>query len=116
MCMNTLSIDNVVKNAIEKLFENCVCIDTMDAANNIALATTYGYYANIVFDNTLLKDSFIDKLSSIRPDINVINCNCTINSFFENSFDGFLVFNNLKRCKHLEIIEEIKRYKGILIC
>ena len=70
---------------------------------------------NIVFKNSMIKNHFIDSLSTARPDINVINCNCSVDKFFENDFSGFLVFNNLKRCQHSEIIEEIKNHKGVLL-
>ena len=63
-----------------------------------------------------MKDRFLDKLSTIRQDINVINCNCTVDRFLDNEFNGFLVFNNLKKCQHREIIEEIKKHKAILLC
>lgn len=117
--MKNLSVfirDEFVKKDIDKFFENSICIDTIEQANKMALNVSYGAYANFVFENTACKNIFIDKLNMVRNDINVINCNCTINSFFENDFSGFLVFNNLKHCQHKEIIEEIKKQKGILLC
>jgi hypothetical protein len=54
-------------------------------------------------------------LSTARPDINVINCNSSIDSFLENDFTGLLVYNNLKHCKYKEIIEMINKHKGIII-
>lgn len=117
--MKNLSVfikDEFVKQNIDKLFENCICIDTIDKAIDFAVKVGYGNYANIVFTSSLIKDRFIDKISTIHPDLNVINCNCTIDSFFENSFNGYLIFNNLKRCQHMEIIEEIKKYNAVLLC
>lgn len=117
--MKNLSVfikDEFVKRDIDKLFENCICIDTIEQAIYSALEVSYGTCANIVFSTSTVKDRFLSKLESIIPNINVINCNCTIDSFFENDFNGFLVFNNLKRCQHMEIIEEIKKHKAILIC
>jgi hypothetical protein len=108
--------DEFVKKDIDKFFENSICIDTIEQANKMALNVSYGAYANFVFENTICKNNFLDKLHTVRTDINVINCNCTVNSFFENSFNGFLVFNNLKHCQHKEIIEEIKKHKSILLC
>lgn len=108
--------DEFVKKDIDKFFENSICIDTIEQATKMALNVSYGAYANFVFENTACKNSFIDKLNTARTDINVINCNCTVDKFFENKFDGFLVFNNLKHCQHKEIIEEIKKHNGILLC
>lgn len=107
--------DEFVKRSIDKLFENCICIDTIDEAKELASAVSYGKYANIVFNSSVCKNHFIDELSTACPDIKVINCNCSTDKFFENDFYGFLVFNNLKHCKSTEIIEEIKNHKGILL-
>ena len=117
--MKNLSVfikDEFVKQNIDKLFENCICIDTIDRAVDSALRVTYGSCANIVFTSSIVKDRFLDKLALIHSDLNVINCNCTKDSFFENDFNGFLVFNNLKKCQHAEIIEEIKKHKAVLLC
>lgn len=110
--------DDLVKRDINKLFESNICIDTIEDAINTAVNIAYcrSNCTNIVFSTSAVKDRFITKLESIVQDTNVINCNCTIDSFFENDFSGFLVFNNLKRCQYKEIIEEIKKHKAILLC
>lgn len=108
--------DEFVKKGIDKFFENSICIDTIEQANKMALKVSYGAYANFVFENTACKNAFINRLRIARTDINVINCNCSVNRFLENNFNGFLVFNNLKHCQHREIIEEIKNHKAILLC
>lgn len=114
--LSTFIIDGFVKENIDKFFENGICIETIEQAANAALSVSYGNYANIVFTNTYVKNYFLERLQSYHSDINVINCNCTIDSFLENNFSGFLIFNNLKRCQHAEIIEEIKKHKAILLC
>ena len=117
--MKNLSVfikDEFVKQDIDKLFENCICIDTIENAIDTAINVFYGNYANIVFESSLIKDRFLEKLYTINPNINIINCNCTVNRFFENDFNGFLVFNNLKKCQHKEIIEEVKKYNAVLLC
>lgn len=110
--------DDYINKNIDKLFENNICIRTEEDVNNVVSLINNGSYANVVFTNSILKNIFIDKLSMYRDNINVINCNSTVNRFFENNFDGFLVFNNLTHCKHTEIIDEIRKYshKSILIC
>lgn len=117
--MKNLSVfikNELVKKNIDKLFEKHIYIDTIEQAIDSAVELNYGSCANIVFTCSVIKDRFIDKLATIHSDLNVINCNCTIDSFFENNFNGYLVFNNLKRCQHIEIIEEIKKYNAILLC
>ena len=108
--------DEFIKMNLDKFFENSICIETIDQAEQAVLQINYGDYANIVFENSSIKNNFIDKLMRVRSDVNIINCNCTVNKFFENEFSGFLVFNNLKRCRHAEIIEEIKKHNAILLC
>lgn len=112
--LSTFVKDEFVKN---HLFDEGVYISTIDDADKIISEISYGKYVNIVFEHSGLKDYFINALHTARPDINVINCNCSIDKFYENDFScGLLIFNNVKRCKHPEIIEELKKYKGILIC
>lgn len=119
-CMKDLSVfvkNEFVKKEINKLFNNieCVYIENFEDCNRIANEIGYGKHMNVSFKNGIIKDRFIDLLSSIRTDINVINCNCSLDCFFENDFSGFLVFNNLKRCQYTEIINEIKKHGGIIL-
>jgi hypothetical protein len=109
--------DDLVNRSINKLFESNICIDTIEESIDTAINVAYGSSGctNIIFSTSALKDRFLAKLESMQLELNVINCNCTIDSFFENNFNGFLVFNNLKRCQHTEIIEEIKKHKAILL-
>jgi hypothetical protein len=107
--------DSFVAVGVNKLFENCICIDTMDAVDDVVSDISCGKYASIVFKNSIIKNRFFDMLSTARPDINVINCNSSIDSFLENDFTGLLVYNNLKHCKYKEIIEMINKHKGIII-
>jgi hypothetical protein len=117
--MKNLSLfieDNNIKQSIDKFFENSICIDTIENTVPAVLEVSYGDCASIVFANTSIKNHIIEKLSSYQPELNVINCNCSIDRFFENNFNGFLVFNNLKKCRYMEIIEEIKKHKALLLC
>lgn len=98
------------------LFNESVYISTIDEADKIISEVSYGKYVNIVFKHSGIKDYFINNLHTQRPDINVINCNCSLDVFCANNFDGLLVFNNVNKCKHCEILEDIQKYKGILIC
>lgn len=116
--MKNLSVfikDEFVKKSINKLFEDSICINTIEDTDELISKVNYGKYVNIVFKNSSIKDHFLYEVSTMRPDINVINCNCSIDKFFENDFSGFLVFNNLKHCKYKEIIEKIQQHKGLLL-
>lgn len=120
--MKDLSVfvkNEFVKNEINKLFNNieCVYIESVEECDNIANEIGYDdKHINISFKNSIIKNHFIDVLSCMRTDINVINCNSSLDCFLENDFSGFLVFNNLKRCQHTEIIKEIKKHKAIILC
>lgn len=108
--------DEFIKKA---LFEEGLYVNTLAETEQLVSEVSYGKFVNIVFKNTGMKDLFIDKLLTARPDTNIINCNCSLDKFNElniNNLSGLLVFNNVKKCKHPEIIEAIKTNKGILIC
>jgi hypothetical protein len=107
--------DEFVKKTIDKLFDNCIIIDTMENADDAVAYAACNECNAITFKNSILKRHFIDELSTARPDINIINCNCSVEKFFDNDLSGFLVFDNLKRCQYTEIIEEIKNRKAILL-
>ena len=114
--MKELSIfikDEFIKN---KLFEEGRYINTFEDVNNLVVEATNGNTFNVLFANSYLKDSFLCNLQTFRPDINIINCNSSLNRFYQNNFDGLLVFDNIKKCKEPSILEEIKLHNAILIC
>lgn len=113
--LSTFIKDEYAHSAVNRLFKECVYVNSMDIAERTAKDICYGRRCNIVFENSIYKNRFINVLTTLKPDINVINCNCSVDSFFENDFNGFLVFNNLKYCNNKEIINEITTRKGILI-
>lgn len=107
-----------VKNEFAKkqLFEEYKFIDSIEGVNEIIGSLNCGLYENIKFKNSGLKDYFIDKMRVYRPELNVINCNCSLDSYFENNFSGLIIFNNISRCKYAEILEDINNYNAIRIC
>jgi hypothetical protein len=111
-------LSDFVKNEFAKkqLLEDYKFIDSIEGVDNIISSLNCGIYDNFKFKTSNLKDYFIDKLTTSRPEANIINCNCSIDSYFENNFYGLIIFNNVGRCKHKEIIEDIKTYKAIKIC
>ena len=103
-----------LKNNILDVVEQ---VDTIEDSELFAARICRGEYINLKFKSSSVKEHFIDIISTMIPDVNIINCNCSLNKFNENCFDNrLLIFNNVKLCKHAEILEEIKNYKGILIC
>lgn len=104
------------KFVLNGLFENGVRVNTIEEVDKVVGDISCGMYMNIIFKNSSLKNYFFDSLYNVRPDMKVINCNSTVDRFNENVFDGLLVFDNIGKCGHHEIVEELKNYKGILIC
>lgn len=111
-------LSDFVKNEFAKkqLMENYTLIESIEGVDKIINALNCGLYMNIKFKTSNLKDYFIDKITTSRPESNIINCNCSIDSYFDNQFNGLIIFNNISRCKYKEILEDIKKYKAINIC
>lgn len=114
--LSTYANDTFIKYTLYELFESHEYVDDIDKVNKLINEVNYGKTTKLIFKNTYLKEYFIDNLYTVRPDINVVNCNCSIDRFYENNFDGLLIFNNVKHCKHHEIIEEIQKHKCLLLC
>lgn len=114
--LSTYANDTFIKYTLYELFESHEYVDDIDKVNNLINEVNYGKTTKLIFKNTYLKEYFIDNLYTVRPDINVVNCNCSIDRFYENNFDGLLIFNNVKHCKHPEIIKEIQKHKCLLLC
>jgi hypothetical protein len=98
------------------LFEGGVFVTTLEEVDHMVSRVSAGECISITFRSSSLKDYFLDSLYGIRPDLNVVNCNCTVDRFNENTFDGLLIFNNVRKCGHLPIIEMVKKHKGVIIC
>lgn len=112
-------LSNFIRNEFAKkqLFENYIFIDSNEGIDNVINSLNLGIYSNIIFKNSVLKNHFIDQISIARPGANIINCNCSVESYFDNQFDNLIIFNNVGRCKHQEIIEDINNYKEVIkIC
>lgn len=99
-----------------ELFENGVYVENLDDVKSVITRIIVGEQLKITFQSSHIKDHFISRLRGVHPDLNVINCNCTIDRFYENNFDGVIVFDNVKKCGHPEIIEVVKQYNGVIIC
>ena len=111
-------LSDFVKNEFAKkqIFENYIFIESIEGVDNVINTLNCGIYANLKFKTTNLKNYFIDRITTIRPESNFINCNCSVERYFENQFNGFIIFNNIGKCKHQEILEDIENYKAINIC
>jgi hypothetical protein len=106
-------LSDFVKNEFAKkqLMENYTLIESIEGVDKIINALNCGLYMNIKFKTSNLKDYFIDKITTSRPESNIINCNCSIDSYFENQFNGLIIFNNINKCHYIEILEDINKYK-----
>lgn len=102
----------------KQLFEEYKYVDTIEGVDEVISSLNCGIYTSIKFKTTGLKDYFIDQITTCRPESNIINCNCSIDSYFENNFSGLIIFNNIGKCKYQDILEDIniKKYKAIKIC
>lgn len=101
---------------VNEMFNDCVHVNTIEDVDYIVDVISCGVYKNIKFKNSSLKNYFFDSLYGVRPDMKVINCNSTIDRFNENEFNGLLIFDNIGKCGHSEILNELKNYKGVMIC
>jgi hypothetical protein len=105
--------EEFVKN---DLFKNVECITTLEDVHKVVARIIIGEHLNVSFKLSYLKDYFISRIKGMRTDVNVINCNCTLDRFHENNFGGLIIFDNIKKCGHLEIIEMVKQYNSVIIC
>jgi hypothetical protein len=72
---------------------------------------------NLIFSNLELKNYFYSKLEDYNIKYNYINCNSSIERFFNDiQNDGLILFNNINNCKDPDIIKIIKNTDGIIIC
>jgi hypothetical protein len=111
-------LSEFVKNEFAKkqILEDYKFVDSIEGVDKMISSLNCGIYENIKFKTSSLKDYFIDQITTVRPETNIINCNCSIESYFENNFSGLIIFNNISRCKYQEILEDITNYKAIRLC
>lgn len=106
-------LSDFVKREFSKktLFEHFEFIDTIEGVDSIINTLNTGIYVDVKFKNSNLKNYFFDKLTTTRPEANIINCNCSIERYNENNFNGLIIFNNINKCHYIEILEDINKYK-----
>ena len=112
------NLSEFVRNGFvaKKTTETYEYIDTIEGVDSIIEVLNCGNILSLKFKNTNLKNYFLDKISTIHPYCNVINCNCSIDKYYENNFSGYIIFNNIGRCRQIEILEDINKYKSIKLC
>lgn len=72
---------------------------------------------NIIFEDYELKTYFYAKISDYNIEYKYINCNSSIERFFEDiQTDKLILFNNINNCKDSDILKIIKNTPGIIIC
>lgn len=116
------NLSTFIKDKIQSLHllekDDVIVINNIDEAECAASSVCCGNLINekLVFNTTTLKNIFLENVMIHCSNAKIINCNCSIDRFYNNDFDGLLIFNNLLQCKHQDILNEIKNYKGIFIC
>ena len=81
--------------------------------NNIHLNNSH----NILFEDHSLKNYFYSKLDEYGFNYKYVNCNSSIERFFNDIDPNKLnIFNNINICNDKDIIKIIKNTPGILIC
>ena len=72
---------------------------------------------NLIFSDNELKNYFYYKLDEYNIDYNYVNCNSSLERFFNDIHqEGLIIFNNINNCKDENILKIIKNTPGIIIC
>lgn len=114
--MKNLSVfvkDEIIKH---RLFDDGVLISCVEDSEKYAKEIGFGKKYNLIFESTKLKEQFFDILTMTRQDVTIVNCNCSTERFYEYDLSGFVIFDNIKKCKNSDVIEVVKNSNGILIC
>lgn len=105
--MSCKSADEI-KNLFKK---DSIFIDSFVKTESILFLNPINKY--LVFNNISLKNYFLE-----NTDRSVINCNTSYSRFTEevnNYFDDFTIFNNIKYCTDIKILEIINKTSNLKI-
>lgn len=115
-----INIDKYIKNTtIKEVFkENYKLIETFEDIDcfiyNIQMNKKL---YNLLFSNHSLKNYMYSKLDEYCIEYNYINCNSSIERFFNDiQNDGIKIFDNINNCQNEDIIKIIKNTAGVIIC
>lgn len=97
--------------------ESCVIISNINESEKIAIEVSMGASYNIIFETSSLKQRFFSVLREQLGDICIINCDSMNDRFINdlNNSYGLVVFDNVNKCKDLELFNYIKTNK-VIIC
>lgn len=99
----------------KELEKNHSYISSIAEADAYAMDVQSGVWNNVIFENTSLKAYTFDKIQTLC-DVNIINCNSTLERFCESLSDGLNIFDNIDKCKNEDILCIVLNNKGILSC
>lgn len=100
----------------ESLKKNGVLIKDVSDVKAYVFDLTEGLQKNVIFENSQLKDYLFECLKENDVKFDIINCNATEERFFENFGNNNLrIYNNVGKCKSLEILKVIQNNSGIII-
>lgn len=105
--MSCKSADEI-KSLLKK---DSIFIDSFVKTESILFLNPTDKY--LVFNNISLKNYFLE-----NTDRTVINCNTSYSRFTEevnNYFDDFTIFNNIKYCTDIKILEIINKTSNLKI-
>ena len=112
--LNTFIKVDFIRKEMEK---SCVVISSIEEANQFALDVSEGKYRNVIFEKSSLKSYCFAEIQK-RCDVNIINCNSCLDRFCESLSNGqaINIFDNINKCKNIDILKLIINRKGILVC
>lgn len=102
-----------IKEQIAKTYKN---ISNIGEANIFIKDVLSGNIYNVIFSKSSLKNYCFERIQQ-QLDINIINCNSCMERFCEDYIKDsrINVYNNIKSCNNLDILNLIYNSKGIFV-
>lgn len=96
--------------------DNIKLINDYNEVDFLLFDIEYNNYLNLQFKNNNLKNYFLSKLNELNINTNLINCNSSIERFYDDyQQEGLKVFFNIDLCKDFDILKIVKNTPGINI-
>lgn len=96
--------------------DNIKVINDYNEVDFLLFDIEYNNYLNLQFKNNNLKNYFLSKLNELNINTNLINCNSSIERFYDDyQQEGLKVFFNIDLCKDFDILKIVKNTPSINI-